>query len=141
MFHFKGHMIITWQLHVQMKHTETNGCMRMCDCHLFSLWNQRCPRPKNLLLLWRSKRCMFVKYWFRKLKDILLCMTVCWKNTAIRVWKRETVGKSVQGTGLFLSGANWMVQKMERQAVLFLISLIQMLQFTLICCKIQRCLT
>jgi hypothetical protein len=29
---------------------------------------QRDPNTKNLFPLWRSKRCMIVKYWFRKLK-------------------------------------------------------------------------
>jgi hypothetical protein len=39
--------------------------------------------------LWRSKRCVIVKYWFRKLKDVLLCTTVRRKNTVIRGWKRD----------------------------------------------------
>ena len=123
MFHFKGNTIITWLL-VQMKHTEINGCLRTCNCHLlFSSWNQHCPRSQNLLLVWRSMRCMFVKYWLRILKDVLLCMTVCWKNnTAIQVWK-ILWGKVCKAL-VCLSGDNWMVQKMKRQAVLFLISLI-----------------
>lgn len=37
---------------------------------------QRDLNTKNLLPLWRSKRCMIVKYWFPKLNDILLCMTL-----------------------------------------------------------------
>ena len=68
-FHFKGDMIIVWRLLVQMKCTEINGCVYMGDCCLlFSLWNQRHIRLNSLLLLWHSKRCMIVKYWFWKLK-------------------------------------------------------------------------
>ena len=89
MFHFKGDTIVAIRLLVQIKHTEINGCACTGDFRLlFSLWNQRRPRPKNLLLSWCSKRCMIVQYWFRKLVGVL-CTAVCWKNTAIRVWKRD----------------------------------------------------
>jgi hypothetical protein len=87
---------------------------------------------------------LFVKPTLSKAKEFASAMVfkevyVC--EILISETERNPVGKSVQGTCLFLSGANWMVQKMERQAVLFSISLIQMLRFTLICCKIQSCLT
>jgi hypothetical protein len=121
MFHFKGDMIITWLL-VQMKHTELNGCMHTCNCHLlFSLWNQH---------YWGHRIC----FWYGIKRGVRLWNVDFgnWKMSC-SVWlfaeriqqygsEREIVGKSVQGT-LFLSGANWMIQKMKRQAVLFLISL------------------
>ena len=85
--------------------TQINGCARTVDCRLlFSFWNQRRPRPKNLLLLRRSRRCMIVKYWFRKLKDVLLCTTVRWKNTAIRVWKKGCGEKCARQS--FVSGCS-----------------------------------
>jgi len=44
---------------------------------------------KEFLLLWRSERCMIAKYWFWKLKNVLLSITVLWKNTVIRVSKTD----------------------------------------------------
>ena len=141
MFHFKRDTIVAWRLLVQMKYTQINVCAPTGDYRLlFSLWNQRRALPKNLLLLLLSKRCMIVKCWLRKLKDVLVCTTVCWKNTVDK-GLIERLGKSVRGSRLFLSAANWTAQRNRKASRVVLISLIQILKYTLICCKLQRCLT
>jgi len=63
-------------------------CVKPAPSKAISL-QRRDPNMKNLFPLWCSKSCMNVKYWFRKLKDVLLCTAVRWKNKAIRVWKRD----------------------------------------------------
>ena len=50
---------------------------------------ERDSNTQNLFPLWHSKRCMIVKYWFRKPKDVLFCTAVRWKNRGIMVWNRE----------------------------------------------------
>jgi hypothetical protein len=57
------------------------------------------------------------------------------------VFERETVGKSVRGSRLFMSAANWTTQRNGKASSVVSVSLIKMLGFTLICCKIERCLT
>ena len=59
--------------------------------------------------LWCSKRYTNVKYWFWKLKNVLLSMTVLLKDTVIKVSKPDCGEKCARQ--LFLSGANWMEQR------------------------------
>jgi hypothetical protein len=133
-----------------MKQTEINGCARTADCrHLISVWKQHRSRPfpcgmvtntKNLLPLWRSKRSMIAKYWFRKLKNVLLSTTVLWKNSVIRFSKTlwGEVCEAVVSEWSQLDGP----EKPEKgKQCCFSIYLIQLHRFTLICCKIQRYLT
>ena len=105
--------------------------------HLFSSWNQHCPRPKNVLLLWHSKRCMIVKYWFWKLKYSLLCITLLkeYSDKGLRERMGGKVCKALVCFWMELTG--WSRKQKGKQ---FLISLIQILWFTLICCKTQSCL-
>ena len=118
---FKGDGIVAWRLFIQMKHTKTNGCARMGDYRLlFSLWNQHRPRPKNWLLLWSSKRCIIVKYWFRKLKDVLLCTTSL-KEYSDKGLKEILRGKMYEAVVCFWVELTGRPRETEIQAVLFLI--------------------
>jgi len=76
-----------------------------------------------------------------ELKNVPLSTTVRWKNTVIRFWRTDCGEKCARQ--LFLSAANWTAQRNAKKisSVIFSIYLKQMHRFTLICCKIQRCLT
>jgi len=105
MLDFKGDTIVAWLLLVEMKHTEINGCALTGDCRLLI-----CVKPgpskaislrwrgntKNLFPLWRSKKCMTVKYLFRNWKTFctvgLFAERIQWQG-----FERETVGTSVRG--------------------------------------------
>ena len=101
MFHFKGDTVVAWLLLVQMKHAEINGCALTGErCLLTSVWSQHRPQPfpgssliltQRICFAWCSKRCMIVKYWFRTLKDVLLCTTVHCKCL------KERLERSVRG--------------------------------------------
>ena len=141
LFHFKGDTIVAIRLLVQIKHTEINGCACTGDFRLiFSLWKQRRPRPKNLLLLWRSKRCIIVQYWFRKLV-VVLCTGVCWKNTARRVWKRDCGEKCARQSFVNEFSQLDFSEKRKGSSVVDFNIFNTTAQVTLICWKIQRCLT
>jgi hypothetical protein len=131
---FMGNGIVAWRLLIQMKHTK--GDYRL----LFSLWNKHRPRPKNMVLLWSSKKCIIVKYWFRKLKDALLCTTSL-KEYSNKGLKDILWGKVCEAVVCFWVELTGRPRETERQTVLFLICLMPVLRFMSICCKIQRCLT
>jgi len=120
MFHFKGDTIVAWRLLVQMKHTQINECAPTGDCRLlFSLWNQRRPLPKNLLLLWLSKRCMIVKYWLRKLKTSCSVRLFAEKIAADKGLKETLWVEVCEAVVCFWVQPTGRPRETERQAELF----------------------
>jgi hypothetical protein len=59
------------------------------------LWMKPSPpiNTQNLCPLWRSTRCMIVKYWFRELKNVLLSTTVLRKNRSNESFKDRLWGE------------------------------------------------
>jgi hypothetical protein len=96
---------------------------------------------KEFLPLWRSKRYTIAKYWFRKLKNVLLSMTVLLKNTVIRVSKTDCGGEVCEAVVSEWSQLDGPEKREKGKQCCFSMHLTQMHRFTLICCKIQRCLT
>jgi hypothetical protein len=133
-----------------MKHTEINGCTSTANCcHLICVWNQHRPRPFSCRRVILPER-IFTVMAFKDMYDCEILVSEIEKHPAfydcsIREYsdkfQRQTVGRSVRGSRSWVEPTGRPGETRKSNQCCFSMYLIKMHKFTLICCKIQRCLT